>query len=82
MRIVTLIPLSKRAKQITKQHGERWEVIELRMTVLFSDDRGPWLLVQPLSEERAPANDMRAARIESASRWVHEFSDPEFKVVP
>lgn len=27
MRIVTLIPLSKRAKHIVKQHGERWSVV-------------------------------------------------------
>lgn len=82
MRVVTLIPLSKRAKQIVKQHGDRWEAIRLEQRVLFSDQRGPWLFVQPLSEDRAPAGDMRAARIETASRWIHEFSDENFKVAP
>lgn len=82
MRIITLIPLTKRAKQIVNQHGARWEVVRSQPYVLFSAERGPWILVQPLSEERAVADDVRAARIESASRWVHEFSDENFKVAP
>jgi len=82
MRIITLIPLTKRAKQITKQHGERWEVVRRQMRVLFDDKQGPWMLVQPLTEERAPANDMLSARVESASRWIHEFNDTNFKVAP
>lgn len=82
MRVITLIPTTKRAKQIVKQHGERWEVVRKEARVLFSDGPGPWLYVQPLTEERAPANDARAARIESASRWVHEFNDDNFKVAP
>lgn len=82
MRIVTLIPLSKRAKQIVKQHGERWEAVRIERSVLFTDKCGPWLLAQPLTEERAPADDIRASRIESASRWVHEFTDEDFKVAP
>lgn len=82
MRIISLIPLSKRAKQLVKQHGDRWEVVKRQDTVLFSDKAGPWLLVQPLTEERAPAMDMRSARLETASRWVHEFYDHNFKVAP
>lgn len=82
MRVVSLIPLSKRGKQIVKQHGERWEVVRREESVLFTTAPGPFLLVQPLTEERAPAEDMRASRIESASRWVHEFSDEDFKVAP
>ena len=82
MRIISLIPLSKRAKQIVRQHGERWEVVRSEHHVLFSESRGPWLYVMALTEERAPANDMRAARAESASRWVHEFNDDNFKVAP
>lgn len=82
MRVVTLIPFSKRAKQIIKQHGERWEVVRREARVLFTDKAGPFLLVQPLSEERAPAIDVRSSRIESASRWVHEYTDDEFKVAP
>jgi hypothetical protein len=82
MRIVTLIPLTKRAKQIIRQHGERWEVVRRQPYVLFAAEHGPWLLVQPLTEERAPANDVRAARVDSASRWVREFDDVDFKVAP
>lgn len=82
MRVVSLLPLTKRAKQLVKQHGERWEVVRAEKYVQFTEGAGPWLLVQPLTEERAPANDPRAARIESASRWVHEFNDENFKVAP
>lgn len=82
MRIVSLLPLSKRAKQVVKEHGDRWEVVKRQARVLFSEANGPWLLVQPLSEERAPANDVRSARLESATRWVHEFNDENFKVAP
>lgn len=82
MRVVSLIPLTKRAKQIVKQHGERWEAVKSLPRVLFSDQAGPWLLVQPLTEERAPANTVRDARLETASRWVHEFNDTEFKIAP
>jgi hypothetical protein len=82
MRIISLIPLTKRGKQLVKQHGERWEVIELRNRVLFTDKHGPWLLVQPLTEDRAPSQSFRDARLESAARWVHEFNDDNFKVAP
>lgn len=82
MRVVSLIPMSKRAKQLVKQHGDRWEVVRREVNVLFTDKPGPFLLVQPLTEERAPASDVRSAREESASRWVHEFTDDDFKVAP
>lgn len=82
MRIVSLLPLTKRAKQIVKQHGDRWEVVRRQPHVLFSAEYGPWLYVQPLAEDRAPAANARAARLDSAARWVHEFRDAEFKVAP
>lgn len=82
MRVVSLLPLSKRAKQLVKQHGDRWEVLRREKNVLFSRGIGPWLYIQPLTEERAPATDARSARLESASRWVHEFNDEDFKVAP
>lgn len=82
MRIISLIPKTKKAKQLIKSHGHRWEVVEARSTVLFDTRNGPWILIQPLTEERAPADGMRAARIESASRWIHEHSDANFQVAP
>ena len=82
MRIVSLIPRTKVGKQIIKQHGDRWEVVKLVDRVSFTYTPGPWLFLQPLTEERAPAHDARSARIESAVRWVHEFNDPNFKVAP
>lgn len=82
MRVVSLLPLTKRGKQIVKQHGGRWEVVRRQPYVLFSAEYGPWLYVQPLTEERAPAANAREARADSAARWVHEFRDSDFKVSP
>lgn len=82
MRVVTLLPLSKRAKQIVKQNGDRWEVVRKELRVLFSERAGPWLYLQPLSEERAPADTIQASKIDSAARWVNEFNDEDFKVAP
>lgn len=82
MLVVTLIPLTKRAKQIVKQHGERWEVLRKEDRVLFSDKAGPWWLIQPLSEERALPKTVAEAKTESASRWVHAYFDDNFKVAP
>lgn len=82
MRVITLIPQTKRAKQIVKQHGDRWEVIQSRKLVLFSDGNGPWLFVQPLTEERGIPKTVAEAKTESATRWVHEHFDSEFKVSP
>lgn len=82
MRVISLIPLNKEAKKTVKQHGDRWEVVKRQQRVMFSDADGPWLYLQPLSEERAPAHDVRSARLDSAARWVHEFYDTNFKVAP
>lgn len=81
MKIVTLLPLSKRSKQIIKQHGERWEVLKTQQRVLFSGAEGPWMLVTPITEERVHQT-VRETREDTASRWVHAFFDPNFKVVP
>jgi hypothetical protein len=81
MRIVTLIPLTKRAKQIVKQHGERWEVLQMLDKVLFSTETGPWIHVAPINEARVHTT-VREAREETASRWVHEHFDKDFKVTP
>jgi len=81
MRIVTLIPSTKRAKQIVKQHGERWEVVEVRDKVLFSTEVGPWMLVTPITEPRIHTS-VRDTREDTASRWIHALFDTNFKVVP
>lgn len=81
MRIVTLLPLTKRAKQIVKQHGERWEVLQVRENVLFSDQAGPWMHITPISEQRTHYT-VREAREDTASRWIHAHFDDSFKVAP
>lgn len=81
MKVYTLAGITKRGKQIIKQHGDRWECLGTRERVLFSDKRGPWLLVVPIDENRV-ARTMREAREDSSSRWAHAFTDDDFKVMP
>lgn len=81
MKIYTLAGISKRGKQIIKEHGERWECLRALDKVLFSDKAGPWLYVEPLGEMRV-ANTVREAREETGARWVHVFTDDDFKVMP
>lgn len=81
MIVFTLAGITKRGKQVVKQHGGRWECLDQRDTVLFSDKRGPWLLLVPLGENRV-ATTVQEAREESASRWVHSLFDENFKVMP
>lgn len=81
MRIVTLIPQTKRAKQLVKQHGDRWEVLNVVESVLFSTETGPWMHVTPITEPRV-AMTAREARDDTASRWIHAHFDTNFKVAP
>lgn len=81
MRIVTLIPLTKKAKQRIKQHGDRWEVLDVRESVLFSTEAGPWMFVIPITEERIH-HTVRDTREDTASRWIHAHFDSDFKVAP
>lgn len=81
MKIYTLAGISKRGKQIVKQHGERWECLKQLEMVLFSDKKGPWLYLEPLGELRV-ATTIREAREETGARWVHSLTDNDFKVMP
>lgn len=81
MRIVTLIPLDKRAKQIIKKCGDRWEVINVLDKVLFSDASGPWMHVAPITEKRIDET-VQDTRNDTESRWVHAHFDKSFKVAP
>jgi hypothetical protein len=81
MRIVTMLPKTKRGKQLVKQHGERWEVLQVLDKVLFSSAAGPWMLVTPITEARIHES-VRDTREDTASRWIHAFFDDNFTVAP
>ncbi len=70
---IELSGISKRGKQIVKQHGERWRVLDKKDRVLFSDKSGPWLLVIPANLHETQTE---------ASRWIHSMFDENFKVMP
>lgn len=81
MKIYTLAGISKRGKQIIKEHGDRWECLMVNHIVLFTDKVGPWLYLEPLGEIRV-ATTIREAREETGARWVHSLTDDDFKVMP
>lgn len=81
MKIYTLSGVSKRGKQIIKQHGERWECINSLDAVLFSQEKGPWLFIEPIGALRI-ANTVKESKEEPSSRWVHSLFDKDFKVMP
>ena len=70
--VIQLAGISNKGKQRIKQHGSAWRVIFRRDTVLFSTQRGPWLMVVPDSH----------GDTSEASRWVHALFDANFKVMP
>jgi len=49
-----------------------WVVINTQMKVLFSDEPGPWLFVQPVLRDGLVARRL--------SRWVHQNRDRDFRV--
>lgn len=67
---IVLSAKSKRAKQVLADHGNRWVVLEKREKVLFSDLRGPWMLVAPDGRGCSTAH----------RRWVNARRDPRFVI--
>jgi len=65
MKKVKLLPRTKKGKERIKQWGDEGTVKEIRGTVLFSQDKGPWLLVT--------AGDRDC-------RWIHAKNDKDFTI--
>lgn len=72
--LITLTPKSARGKQIIKECGDQWRVLDKKESVLFSQDSGPWLRIEP-------ANDMPRQERDRATRWVHQSRDNCFNPV-
>lgn len=69
---ITLVGLTKKGKQRIKEHGAHWRVVKKLDKVNFSTEPGPWILVTP--SNRSDDCD--------ASRWIHQLSDKDFKLMP
>lgn len=64
---VTLEGLTRKGKDRVKRDGASgWRVTKVAPSVMFSTQSGPWLFIENGDEK--------------ASRWVHVYSDPNFKV--
>jgi hypothetical protein len=70
-RVLVLRGKSRRGKTRIKAHGERWMVRLVQADVAFSDDAGPWVMLQPLDSDRT----------EVARRWVNLRADRDFEIV-
>ena len=55
-KIVTLKPKSKHGKDRVNQYGNKWKIISVRPNMLFSSERGPWLLLESTDEKRVLRN--------------------------
>ncbi len=70
--MIKLSGITKKGRQRVKQHGEMWRVLEVRDTVIFSSERGPWMLVAPGGHDKTS----------NSIRWVHVSADEDFAVIP
>lgn len=50
------------------EHGEWWKLIKTSNFVLFSNQKGPWILVESVKHPKH-------------NRWVHTSMDTDFKVI-
>lgn len=66
--IVTLEGKSRKAKNRIRDDGDKWMVLEIRETVGFSTEKGPWMLLAPLN---GSLNNYR---------WIHETNDADFAI--
>lgn len=61
---------TQKGKNRIREIGEKWVVVRIDKSVLFSNQEGPWMLVRPHGDK----NNSRA-------RWVHPKRDENFEVV-
>lgn len=65
--ILRLKGKTQKGKNRVRELGNEWELVERRDSVLFSQEKGPWLLVVPVSNPEKP-------------RWIHENNDVDFEI--
>jgi predicted glycosyltransferase involved in capsule biosynthesis len=71
--IVTVTHLDKRGKQLIKDLGDQWTVVQVKDKVLFNPDPGPWLFIEPIGSTSV-----------INTRWIHEtgnYPQYRFKIV-
>ena len=66
--IIHLKGRTQKGKNRIQENGERWEVIEERLNVLFSPEYGPWILICPVDSKKN-------------IRWIKEKNDSDFEIV-
>jgi len=69
--ILNLKTKNKKSKERLKRDGTKgWRVLEVKNTVLFSLEKGPWLRIEKIKK-----NNIRI------TRWIHQYNDPNFGIV-
>lgn len=75
MTTLTLAPITRAAKNILRDNGEIFRVIEERSPVLFTDRPGPWLLLESMKDVEAGKGPW------SYAMWVAEQGDEDYRIV-
>ena len=63
---------TSKGKNRVREHGTCWVITRITAKVLFSDDRGPWALVEPEASQHPNA--------EHAGRWINLSQDSNFSI--
>ena len=61
--------ITQKGKNRIREHGNEWVLIRMIGNAYFSQEAGPWWLVQPVT-----GND-------DASRWIRNTNDKDFEVI-
>ncbi len=67
--MITLRGKTRHGKNRVFELGSQWNIVKTAESVLFSDKRGPWALVEPVEDD--PENN----------RWILLEGDTDFEVV-
>ena len=66
--LLKLAGKSQKGKNRIREQGELWELIKQVDRVQFSNQAGPWLLIQSKSNSKH-------------ERWIHAETDTDFSIV-
>lgn len=66
---IVLKGITQKGKNRVREQGSEWFVAKMQDEVLFSNERGPWWLIQPITGFR------------TAQRWIRNTVDKDFEVV-
>lgn len=64
--VILLNGLTQKGKNRIRENGEEWTVVEIRQSVLFTSEPGPWILIESNKTKHI--------------RWIHSTHDKDFSI--